>query len=647
VPDVGAAFNRQYAAAFQQQAEILRKASGKRTEAVNDFMGYPSIDKSAGLPALTAAASPAQGPYAQFLRHTDRWQNEAWGYLDTVGEFRYGIGTWLAGTLSRVRLRAGQRKSGMDEPSLVDTGLAAELVEGLGAGVGGQSEIMRRLTVQISVPGECYLIGETVNGIEQWQVRAVDEIRAAGVKDADGHGRPGPGYQVVEEYNVTLGIRWRDLAPDSLVVRIWRPHDRFYHLADSPARSALTTMRELELVNRHITSQYLSRLASAGVLILPQEVSFPAREEFAEAQDPFMMEWIEIAAEAIAKPGTASALIPIPLRVPAEYVKDIAHLDFTLKLDDKILDKRESAIKRLATQMDVPSDVMLGLGDMNHWSAWASEESGLKAHIAPTAEIICDALTRGYLWPRLLASGMDPDEVRGQVVWYDMSELTIRPDRSANALNAYDRLELSGTAFRREMGFDEDDAPTEKDLVDLGLKALIRLAHGAAPGALDALVGTDLVNPASVGPGATDPSKGIAPEPGQGPEKPPDVPASGPPSGGEPPADSPPPQAPSQASAETRRLQASTQHAFRLLPDGRWDLRHPAVCNERLYSCPFTHAVASAAPVAAPAGAGTHLCHLGSFGNLVVDGQAPYLDLRQMQATVLEPRRVPAVNGRG
>ena len=51
-------------------------------------------------------------------------------------------------------------------------------------------------------------------------------------------------------------------------------------------------MRELELVNRHITAQYLSRLASAGVIIFPDEIVFPVRPEFQDEPDPFLREWI-------------------------------------------------------------------------------------------------------------------------------------------------------------------------------------------------------------------------------------------------------------------------------------------------------------------------------------------------------------------
>lgn len=604
--------------------------------------GASALTAAAQPRALTAAAVPAEAPLAQFLRHTDRWQNEAWGYYDTLGEFNYAV-TWLSNMLSRVRLRAAEVDTDTDEPTLMDKGLPAEIMGMLGQGPGGKSEIMRRLAIHLAVPGECYLIGETVGGVETWMVRAVDEVRASG-------GR----YQVTEEYNPNLGNKWRDLASDALPVRVWQPHARFYHLADSPARSALTIMHELELVNRHIAAQYLSRLASAGVLVIPDEISFPVREEFADEEDPFMAEWIEIAATAIKKPGSASSVVPIPLRVPAEYVKDIQHLDFTLALDDKILDKRDQVIRRLATKLDIPSDVMLGLSDSNHWSAWAAEEQGIKVHVAPYAETICDSITRGYLQPRLSASGgSEPGQF---VAWYDLSELTLRPDRSQNALNAYDRGELSGDALRRETGFDSDDAPTPDELKEVLLKQMVRLHGGSAPGAFDVLMGEALMVPATVGPGAVSGVNVPVGEPGQGqpdvpaPPAPKGAPSSGPPAAG---ADHPADQAAATAEhaealrqifeketarEDRRRRQATMQHAVSFRTDGRWDLRHPgAVCEQHAMSCPFTHAVVSSAPVARPGMPGTYLCHLDAFGRLVIDGQSPYLDTSGMVSTVLTP----------
>lgn len=593
----------------------------RRRSAVSSAPSLPSAEPE----ALTAAAAPPRGPETQFLRKTEKWQEEVWRFHDTLGEFNFGV-WWLSNMLSRVRLRAARLQPDTDEPEIVTTGTAADLMMRLGGGVGGQAQLMKRIAVQLSLPGEGYLVGETSGKLESWQVRSVDEIRSQSGT-----------YQVIDEESVTPGREWRDLAEEHHVVRVWRPHDRYYHLADSPARSAREVMRELELINRKITAEYLSRLASAGVLAIPDEISFPVREEFADEPNPLMAEWVEIAATAIKHPGTASAVVPIPLVGPAEAIDKIRFIDFTLKTDEKTIERRDSAIRRLAMKLDIPSEILLGMGKSNHWNAWAIDEGALKAHIAPLAELVCDALTRGYLQPRLEASGEDP---AAWVVWYDMSELAVQPDRSSNAVLAYDRLELSGAALRREMGFDEDDAPEAADLEDVGLKMLLRTVPNAAPSALDKLAGHKVLDLTADAPAATG-------GPDQPPEKepPPTGEQTGPPKTQEspPPTEkTPPDRAAAEARAQRLVQQARTQHMLRVGAAGRWDLLHPSLCGDHEYSCPFTHAVATAAPSVRPGSSGTYLCHLDAFGRLVIDGRSPYADTTSMISTSLVPR---AVNG--
>lgn len=308
-------------------------------------------------PALTAAAAPVTSPRTELIRTPDTWQEEAWQYYDDLGEFRYAV-EWEARMLSRVRFYAAKLEPGADEPVRADAGTAVELMTAFAGGPAGQAAIVENLATQLAVPGEGYVIVENIDGIERWSVRSIDEVRAA-------HKH----FEVLDENNPRTGTAgWRELAPDSLKpLRVWRPNKRYHHLADSPARAARTTMRELELVNRHIIAQYLSRLASAGVIVFPDEVTFPVREEFADTPDPFVEEWIENARTAISTPGTAAAVVPMPIKVPAEYVDKIAHIDFTLRIDDKIIEKRDSAIKRLASQLNIPPEALMGIGDLNHW----------------------------------------------------------------------------------------------------------------------------------------------------------------------------------------------------------------------------------------------------------------------------------------
>jgi hypothetical protein len=383
------------------------------------------------------------------------WQAEAWGYYDRLGEYRFAV-QWLAGMISRIRLVAARPGAPGDEPETVTDGLAAQYVAELAGGIGGQAEMLDALATMLTVVGDGWLVGEGAPGAYAWQVRSADEVRRGGRAP----GADGPGVQVLADTSSDRKLDWRPLPADSLVVRVWRPHKRLRYLADSPTRASLNALRELDLNARYIQATYLSRLASAGMVVLPNEATLPGRDDVPDdAPDPFVWEWIETAREAIAHPGSASAVVPIPIRLPADLVDKVRFVDFTTAMDEQILDKRESALKRLATGLDLPAEVLTGLGSANHWTAWQIEEQALKAHIAPPVELICHSLTVGYLQPRLAAAGENPT---AGLVWYDPSELTVRPDRSANAVELYDRAEINGDALRRETGFDASDAPDDQ-----------------------------------------------------------------------------------------------------------------------------------------------------------------------------------------
>lgn len=576
--------------------------------------------------SLTAAASKVRTPSSSFLQHTQEWQSEGWQFYDSLAEVNSGV-WWLANMISRVRLKAAELNPDVDEPTVfTEQNLSTEIMDRLSGGVGGQAQLMRNLTIQLSVPGDCYLIGEGKANAESWTVRSIDEVRVQNRK-----------FQVVAER--VPNVVWEDLPTEGQPVRIWRPHPRFYHLADSNMRAALPVARELDMVNRHIIAQYLSRLASAGLIVMPEEATFPVREEFEDADDPLMSEFIEIAAEAIKTPGTAAGVVPIFIKVPKEVADVIRHIDFTLKIDEKIIEKRDSAIRRLASKLDVPTEVITGMGDVNHWTAWQLDEGALKTHIAPMAEIICDSLTRGYLRPRLKASGATDEEVAKAVVWYDMSELAMRPDKSTNAKGAYDVMELSGSALRREGGFDEDDAPTGEDLRIQGLKLIIRTSSDPATviAALNELTGKTVMEVPEA------PAAPVEEAPVEEPEQPEES-QPGAPSGGEPPG------GPGEAAAIERTMkvamQAGTAHLIKFNKTKRsLTMLHPrGVCDDHAWSCPYTHAQWERPPMTLSTG--TYRCTLGDGGKLSVGASAPELDDGSWISVVRTlPTRRPA-NGR-
>lgn len=578
---------------------------------------------------LTAAAltlGAVTGGRRTLVPQYESWQRELWDYYDSMGEFGYAV-TWRSNMISRVRLRAAKRETGSDEPTIVDDGRAAELIADLNDHVNSESEMLSTLATMLDIPGEGWLIGETLANRNRWQVRSNDEIRRApGGTSANGR----PGYQIIDETSSLGTMEWRDLAPENYVVRIWRPHKRYRHLAYSPAKAARGAMRELELVNRHIQAQYLSRLASAGIIIFPDEITFPVSEEYQDEPDPFVREWIETAKKAIETPGTAAAVVPIPIRVPGEYIDRIKHVDFTMKIDEKIIEKRDSARRNLAAMINVPTELLFDAGSLNHWGLWQLEESAIKIHISPDVEIMTNGLTNGYLHPMLRAEGVDDWEE--WCVWYDASEIIARPDRSANVLKLYDRFEVTGKALRREVGLTEDDAPTDNELETLVLKklatnpqigflALHELTGMSVPDMTMGQPDRDVVGEHKTDHGSRRDLPDEADDASQPGDPSSNASASDPGDGAN--AGDPSTVGSVGASPIAERirhrdafalLQAGSQHVMEFGIAG-WKLKHPLLCQEKLFSCPFTYATREGVSFH-PGSRGDYECFLGATGDV-------------------------------
>lgn len=424
------------------------------------------------VPQTLTAAAAVLSPKVRRPYETEEWQDELWNYYRALGEFNFGI-TWFSEGMSRIRLTAAKLLPGGDEPQILETGPAVEAVSRLGSGIAGQAQMMRNLAVQISVPGDCYLVGrEDLFSKDRlaWQVFSLQEIRVSNVKRQEG-------WEVrVDE------AKWEPLGANALVIRVWQPDPQFSWRAMSNARGALDSMNRLDLLNRRVTATILSRLASNGFLVYPDEVTFPVRDEFKDAPDPFIAEIIDIASKVVENPGSPASAIPLPLRVPAEYIEKFQHLTFANELDERITEYREYETRRLATSLRLPGEVVLGRGDVNHWGMWQLEEESIKLYFSTTAELICDALTKGFLHPTLRAMGESIDDDEGEIiVWYDTSELTVRPDKSSDAIKLYSMGEMSGKAVRRETGFSEADAPEKDDLQEMIMKRVI-FGGGTAAG---------------------------------------------------------------------------------------------------------------------------------------------------------------------
>jgi hypothetical protein len=420
---------------------------------------------------------PGATPRRRRTGQTQDWQATSWQFYDTVGEYRFAA-NWIGNALSRIELTVVQDTEHGRE--LLLEGPAVDALEALFDGDSGKSQMLQALGVHMTCAGESYLVGEpagthaeddpnvdpdAVTEADRWVICSTDEIKPTRA-----------GAWVIDRGDGTK----HDVTPEAMVIRIWRPHPRRHLEADAPARALLPILREIEQLTKHIAATIDSRLAGAGILLLPSEMSFrspavPGQDVSAATEDPFLEALTEAMITPIDDRASAAAIVPIVVQAPGGLLGDAKLITFSTPFDEQAQEIRKESIERLARGLDMPPEIMLGTAQSNHWTAWQVQESTWQVHIEPLMELLCAALTEQYLWPMLDAQHLDHE---GIYVGFNTAHLRTRPNKANEAISLYDRLELTGDALRRETGFDEGDKPTAEELHAILLK---KVALSTAP----------------------------------------------------------------------------------------------------------------------------------------------------------------------
>ena len=184
------------------------------------------------------------------------WQLMAWTFYDSVPEVGFGM-DFRAHSAARMRLfvAALLEDGETDDPVAIDNpdlGAPELVIEAcqnalrdLGNGKVALSNIMESLSINVSVAGEAFLLGQEdpLTGIVTWTIRSIEEIV---IYDDKVMLREGPmtnqGF---------LGLI--PLDPEfTYVRRMWKPHPRFRLLAQSEMRRLANTCEDLLILRRII-----------------------------------------------------------------------------------------------------------------------------------------------------------------------------------------------------------------------------------------------------------------------------------------------------------------------------------------------------------------------------------------------------------
>lgn len=402
---------------------------------------------------LTAAAAsiPLDGTGWQTFKLGDqKWQKDAWHHYDINGDMRF-LANWVGKACSRARLylakvdENGRPGEEVDDPKLQ---IIAETMFGSPA---SKAEAQRLMGVHLFVPGESFIVAEAADNAneDRWYVVSTSDIRRQGQTQVEVR-RP-------QQY----GGGWYTLKPGTdLLIRCWTPHPRAYDQADSSVRTGLIPLREIEQLTKFEFAEIDSRLAGAGILLVPQEMDFPrAPGQKADAAS-LAAQLTKTMAAALASREDPASLVPIVIQVPGDLVDKVKHLSFANLLSGELKDRMEGAVNRLARCLETEPEILTGKADMNHWSSWQVDESTINIHVAPLLSRMCDALTAGYVRAALQVLGEDPD---AYVLWYDTAMLTVEPDRQADGMEMWDKGLISDDAARKAGSWGEGDEPDDEE----------------------------------------------------------------------------------------------------------------------------------------------------------------------------------------
>lgn len=435
--------------------------------------------------SITAASRRIESGSAEDLKHVpkkpEKWQDEAWQYFDAVPEIKFA-GRFNGNALSRLRMYPAvivdqdsapvpiQDAVGEDG---VTAKLAADAVDETSR-LGDADTIsgfLHEFGVNLTVPGDSYFVAtpETPTEGEQWNVYSESAIT-----------KTSKGLALREK----PGARPDDLPEGTLAIRIWRRHSRWPGLSDSNMRAILAECEELLIYSRQFRAIGKSR-NNAGILFLSSKLDLPPRPD----APPGTLTTIESGIFASMTTPTyddasASSVVPHIVRGEGKPDELIKHYPLDRKIDDQAIARVTFLISRCAHGLDTPVEVLTGVADVNHWNAWQIEDQSYRMHLQPLAMVPATGLARDFLRPALLERGSPPEVVARVVYALDSAQLTVRPNRTQDAKDAFDRLAISWDAFRQHLGFSDGEAPTDLEIAQRVLMGLgdFRRSPTAAPG---------------------------------------------------------------------------------------------------------------------------------------------------------------------
>lgn len=298
-------------------------------------------------------------------RTRQAWQKDATAMSYEVTELGY-IGSFVGDALSRLRIFAAEQPDPESEPSITKHEGALTAVRELDESDVSMGGLLRTFGTNITYTGEVFLIGLPEYGGTSWDMYSVGEVQA---NPSTGKIRilPAP-LRSNSAISAPANQQGIELDPRAFILRIWQRDWQFGKLATSHVRTCLDILESILIEERTARAISRSRMASAGILFLPEE-AFPGPIDPTQdsSRDPVQQQLERLMLAALADEGAASSVVPLVMRMASQYIQHVTHLTFDRTEDIKRIDRMDHLLRRFAQGMPVPPEILLGTGDVSHW----------------------------------------------------------------------------------------------------------------------------------------------------------------------------------------------------------------------------------------------------------------------------------------
>lgn len=384
------------------------------------------------------------------------WQRRALTYVDLIPELSFSS-KFYARMLKQLRIFPAARLSPESRPTPITSGPPVDALNRIRDKAGGMGQILTNYGKLMFSTGEGTLLALNLNtDDEHWMFVWNDEVKVemTGTTVTKIIHEPQPGKKP-KEYG----------PEQARAYRMWTPHPRASGEADSPMRSSLDIAEELLALTKSVRATAVARVVN-GILLMPIEIApQPESAEGSEnpENDPYIADFTEHMEAQVENAGSASAAAPYINWAAYEYLDRIrlvqTHDPQTDYLEREL---RKEAVERLARGFDFPPEVLIGLGQTNHWAARQILDEMWRSHGAPIAQQFCDDINDAYLRPTLREENFAGWQ--DVLVAYDESQVVVQPDRSSDADAAADRGMISDKGYRVLKNIPEEYAPSDDEM---------------------------------------------------------------------------------------------------------------------------------------------------------------------------------------